>query len=109
VPVCHRLVSRCGNKLVSLLFGLPLSDYTNGFRAVKVKLLTKMTLREPGFAIIMEELFKAKHLTNSFCEIPYILTSRKPGQGATHFSYNAKTCIVYLRYALKSFFMCSPI
>lgn len=103
VPWCHRLLSRIGNIVARFLYGLPLTDFTNGFRAVKVEILKKMTLNETGFAIIMEELSQAKYLTDSFCEIPYILTSRKEGQGLTHFSYGPRMWCNYLRYAVKSF------
>jgi len=98
----YRLISVVGNAIARNLYGLPLTDITNGFRAVKVDLLKHMELRENGFAIIMEELGQAKRLTRSFIEFPYILTSRKEGQGLTRFSYTPRTCMRYLRYAIKS-------
>ncbi len=99
-----RAISRMGNYVAQVLYGLPLTDLTNGFRAVKVDISKKINLKESGFPIIMEELFQVKYLTKSFCEIPYILTSRKEGEGATHFSYNFPMWFQYLKYALKSFF-----
>ena len=100
VPWKHRLISTVGNAMAKRLYGLPLTDITNGFRAVKVKLFKDMDLKENDFAIIVEELYRAKRLTHSFTEIPYILTSRKEGQGTTRFSYTPKTCLRYLRYAV---------
>jgi len=105
VPFLYKIVSFMGNRLARTLYGLPLTDLTNGFRAVKVDILKKMNLKETGFPIIMEELYWAKSLTNSFCEIPYTLTSREEGQGVTHFSYSPATCLRYLKYALKSLFI----
>jgi hypothetical protein len=105
VPFHHKIVSFMGNSLARILYGLPLTDLTNGFRAVKVDILKKMDLKETGFTIIMEELYWAKSLTRSFCEIPYTLTSRKKEQGITHFSYSPATCLRYLKYALKSLFI----
>jgi len=105
VPFFHKIVSFMGNNLARILYGLPLTDITNGFRAVKVDILKKINLKENGFAIIVEELYWAKSLTRSFCEIPYTLTSRKKGQGITHFSYSPAMCLRYLKYALKSFFI----
>lgn len=104
VPLVHKTVSIIGNFIAKFLYGLPLTDLTNGFRAVKVDILKQMYLSEGGFSIIMEELFQAKSLTHSFCEIPYILTTRKMQDGQTHFSYGPRQCMRYLKYAFKSFF-----
>lgn len=103
VPLSHRIISFAGNSLARTLFGLPLSDLTNGFRAVKVDIFKKMDLIESGFVIVMEELYQAKFLTDSFCEIPYVLTTRKNTHGRTHFSYGLFACMRYLKYCLKSF------
>ena len=102
VPWHHSIISLAGNTLAKILSGLPITDFTNGFRAVKVDILRKMNLKESGFAIIMEELCQAKPLTASFCELPYILTTRE--KGTTHFSYGLGTCMKYLYYAIQSFF-----
>jgi len=102
VPINHRIISKMGNFIAKILYGLQLNDLTNGFRAVKVEILGKIDLKEDSFAVIMEELYKAKGLTNSFCEIPYVLTARKKGQGRTRLSYSPKMCVKYLNYALKA-------
>ena len=100
VPWLNRLISTVGNVMARYLYGLPLTDITNGFRAVKVEILRKLDLRENDFTIIMEELCQAKRFTNSFTELPYVLTSRV--QGVSRFTYTPKTCLRYLRYAIKS-------
>lgn len=102
VPWKYRLISIVGNAIARNLYRLPLTDITNGFRAVKVDIMKHMDLRENDFAIIMEELCQAKHLARSFTEFPYVLTSRKERQGTTKFSYSLRTCIRYLGYAIKS-------
>jgi glycosyltransferase involved in cell wall biosynthesis len=102
VPWLHRCISLVGNKVAGYLYGLPITDITNGFRAVKVDVLKRMNLSENGFAIIVEELTQAKSLTHSFYEIPYTLTSREKGQGTTHFSYSPKTWMRYLKHAVRS-------
>jgi glycosyltransferase involved in cell wall biosynthesis len=102
VPRKYRLISIVGNAIARNLYRLPLTDITNGFRAVKVSILRQMELKENGFAIIMEELFQAKRLTRSFTELPYTLTSRKERQGKTRFPYTTKTCLRYLHYAIRS-------
>ncbi len=103
VPLRHRILSALGNLLAKTLYGLPLTDLTNGFRAVKVNVLKKMNLGEPGFSIIMEELYHAKYLAQSFCDISYVLTSRVDGQGRSKFSYGPRTYFRYLKYPVKSF------
>lgn len=104
VNLSHRIISIVGNGIARFLYGLPITDLTNGFRAVKVDILKQMNLAENNFAIIMEELAQAKRLTKSFCEIPYTLTSRKEEQGTTHFSYSPSTWMRYLKHAIRSRF-----
>jgi len=108
VPRHRRLISRLGNKFAKVLFGLPLHDLTNGFRAVKADILKRITLKESGFAVIMEELFLCKPFVATYAEVPYILTSRGQGQGKTHFTYDVKTYLGYFKYALKSIKIQSP-
>jgi len=103
VPLQHKILSSMGNLLAKILYGIPLTDLTNGFRAVKVDILRKMSLSEPGFSIIMEELYHVKYLAQSFCDIPYVLTSRDDGQGKSKFSYGPRTYFRYLKYPVKSF------
>lgn len=98
----RRLISLWGNRVARFLFGLPLHDLTNGFRAVKTAILGKIELTENGFAVIMEELFLCKPLVRSYAEIPCVLTSRTEGQGKTHFTYNVMAYFSYLKYAIKS-------
>lgn len=102
VPWHRRLISLWGNSLARLLFGLPLHDLTNGFRAVKTNILSKIKLKEDGFTVIMEELFLLKPLVRSYAEVPYILTNRTEGQGKTHFTYDVRTYFNYFKYAIKS-------
>jgi len=109
VPWQRRFISLWGNRLARMLFGLPIHDLTNGFRAVKTSILSKITTKENGFALILEELYLVKALARSYAEVPYILTSRKSGKGRTHFTYDIRTYFSYLKYALKSMFVHSPL
>jgi hypothetical protein len=43
-----------------------------------------------------------KYLAQTFCEIPYILTSREQNRGASKFVYRPKIFWEYLRYILKA-------
>lgn len=108
VPLLRRVISRTGNMVARLLFGVDVKDCTNGFRAVKTRLLTQMNLTESGFPIIMQEFYYSKFLAHTFCEIPVILTDRKEGLRPTSFSYNPEIFFKYLKYAVKAFLGIHP-
>ena len=109
VPWQRRLISLWGNRVARLMFGLPLHDLTNGFRAVKTNILSNIELKENGFAVIVEELCLSKFLVNSYAEVSYVLTSRSKDGGQTHFNYNFRTYFTYLKYAIKSMSKHNPI
>jgi dolichol-phosphate mannosyltransferase len=102
VPWKRRVVSRAGNLVARYLMGMGLHDCTNGFRAVKLSVLSRMALAENGFPIVMEELYYCRFLVRSWCEIPVLLTNRGAGQRATSFSYTPAMFGKYLRFALKA-------
>ncbi len=71
VPFYRVAISRVGNWIARRLYRLPIADCTNGFRAVRVRVLEQMTLTEQNFPIIMEELlllsFSCTKLCPGFC------------------------------------------
>lgn len=108
VPWKRRCVSRAGNFVARVLFGLGLRDCTNGFRAVRTSILARMDLRENDFSIIMEELYQCKLLAHSYAEIPVRLKNRGEAQRSTSFSYRPAVFRKYLMFALKAFFVAKP-
>src|SRR5207302_8879896 len=46
VPFARWIVSAVGNRAARVLFGVPIHDCTNGFRAVMVSLLRRIATRE---------------------------------------------------------------
>jgi glycosyltransferase involved in cell wall biosynthesis len=98
VPLHRRIISISGNTIARVLMGLPISDCTNGFRAVRVSLLSHIPLTEPGFEVIMEELYHCKRLARTFAEVPYILTSRGRAKGLSKFAYRPQVFGRYLKY-----------
>ena len=108
VPWKRRFISAAGNALASWLFGMGLHDCTNGFRAVKLSVLTRMNLRERGFPIIMEELYQSRFLVKSCCEIPVVLTNRTADMRPTSFGYTPEVFGRYLGFGLKAFFRIRP-
>ncbi len=108
VPFYRVAVSVVGNRLAHCLYGLPVHDCTNGFRAVKVGLLMQMKLSENRFQIIMEELYWSKFLAKTFAEVPVVLTNRTSEQRATSFSYSPKVFWGYLKYPVQAFLGIRP-
>lgn len=104
VPTHRIFISAVGNRLAKMLMRMPLHDCTNGFRAVRLALLTRMTLREPRFPIIMEELYWCRALGATFAEIPVTLVNRSPDQRPTMFAYKPQMFWRYLKYPLRAFF-----
>jgi glycosyltransferase involved in cell wall biosynthesis len=108
VPAWRYWISRVGNAVVRVLYGLPVSDCTNGFRAIRTDLLGKMQIRERGFPAIMEELYWAKVLKARVCEVPYVLTSRADTLRPSSFEYRPKVFYSYLKYPIMAFFRIRP-
>lgn len=104
VPFNRWIVSWFGNKLAKALFRLPISDCTNGFRAVKSNLLGDVPFAENDFSIIMEELYAVRSSAKSYANIPVRLTNRSENLKPSSFVYSPKVFIRYLKYPFKSFF-----
>lgn len=108
VPAWRYWISRVGNAFARLLYGLPVHDCTNGFRAIRTELLDKMHIRERGFPAIMEELYWAKALRARVCEVPYVLTSRADTLRPSSFEYRPGVFYSYMKYPLMTFFHIFP-
>jgi len=94
----RRIISWFGNKLAKLIYRLPLSDYTNGFRMIKTSVLEKLNTRDIGFAVLLEEVNLAKKLGATFYEVPYTLTVRKGTGSQSKFVYSFGIYKHYLKH-----------
>lgn len=103
VPAYRVVISRVGNWIAHFLFRLPLYDCTNGFRAARTSILSRMRLTENRFPIIMEELYWSKYLAKSFAEVPVTLTNRDANLRPTSFAYKPSVFWQYLKYPLRAF------
>jgi dolichol-phosphate mannosyltransferase len=108
VPLWRVVISRVGNRIAGLLYGLPIHDCTNGFRAVRLDLFRRMELSENRFPVIMEELYWAKHLGATVVEVPNTLTNRSSEQRPTSFAYRPSTFYRYLKYAVLAWLRVAP-
>jgi len=101
VPFNRWIISLIGNIIIRLFFRLPLTDYTNGFRAVKTSLLSQIECEDSSFSYLIEEVKKISKIAESYSEVPYILTSRDGKFSRSKFQYSPKVYFKYLMYLLK--------
>jgi dolichol-phosphate mannosyltransferase len=99
VPFARSLVSWMGNRLAQVLLRCGVSDFTNGFRAIRTDFLPKLDTRERGFAMLMEEVCQARRMGAKFAEVPYVLTVREGGSNSK-FKYSPGVYWAYLKYLL---------
>lgn len=102
VPIWRSMVSRVGNAVARLLFGLPVRDCTNGFRAVRTDLLASVELQEDGFSVIMEELHRLRPLARDYAEVPIVLGARAAHQNSSSFAFTPSALARYLKYPVLS-------
>jgi len=100
VPLKRWIVSKIGNLLAKFLLRLPITDYTNGFRAVKTSILHKINCEERGFAYLVEEVNKSSKFAKSYAEVPYTLTVRENDFSKSKFNFSLSTYLKYLRRLL---------
>lgn len=98
VPWQRRLVSLVGNKLARRAMGVPLTDFTNGFRAIRTELWRRLSTTERNFAVLVEEVHLARKLGATFGEVPYVLTVRREPGSASKFVYSWPVYRTYLKY-----------
>lgn len=101
VPFKRRAISWLGNKLARLVLRLPITDYTNGFRAIKTDILTRLHTKERGFSMLIEEVSLAKQLGATFAEVPYTLTARTSDGSKSKFTYSWSVYRAYLKHLVK--------
>ena len=92
------VVSWVGNRLARIALRSNLTDYTNGFRAIRSSLLSRLDTRETSFVVLLEEIRLARRLRATFDEAPYTLTVRDTAVSKSKFSYSWRVYLNYLRY-----------
>ena len=102
VPWRRRIFSVVGNIVAQAMFRMGIADCTNGFRAIRLPIYLQMPLREPGFAIILEELYWAKRLRARVISVPTSLSARSGAHRPSTFTYTPSLISRYLWYALRA-------
>lgn len=102
-PLSRKIFSRFSNLYAKFLLGVPISDFTNGYRIYNeksVKFLLSQNLRSTGYIMLSETAYKLKKAGFSFDEIPIVFINRKRGKSNTNLSeiMNAFLGILRIRF-----------
>ena len=100
VPIMRRIISTFGNHLLRIIVTNKVTDITNGFRAVKLKLFVEVDCKERGFSVIVEEFCSIFTKDLKIANVPVILGNRSVEQRATSFNYNIPMFWKYLKYPI---------
>ena len=98
----RKAVSWLGNRFARAVLRTPITDFTNGFRAIRTGLLQRLHTRDTGFSVLMEEVVLARSLGASFAEVPYTLTARAGDGSTSKFSYSFGVYRDYLKHIFRS-------
>lgn len=97
----RKFISLGGNFVARIFMRLPITDYTNGFRAIKTILLKDIDFEENNFAYLIEEVRKVSKFAKTYAEVPYILSVRKESHSKSKFIYSVSVYLSYLRWLFK--------
>jgi dolichol-phosphate mannosyltransferase len=101
VPWQRYWISRFGNLLAQFVMGLPITDFSNGFRAIRTDAWTRIHTTERNFVVLIEEVYLAGKMGLTFAEVPYVLTVRSEAGSESKFTYQWGIYWRYLRYVFK--------
>lgn len=77
------LVSKLGNMIITLISHVPISDFTNGYRAIRKKVINSIETESASNSFLVEFLIKAHRKGFKITEIPVSFTDRKAGKSKT--------------------------
>lgn len=101
----RRIFSKIANFYAKTVLGIPISDYTNGYRLYKIGVLKNMDfekIKSKGYIVLSEIAYQVYKKGYSIGEVPTLFVNRKRGQSNLSFQeiYSAFTGVlkVKLRY-----------
>ena len=102
-PLQRKVFSKFANFYARAALGVPISDYTNGFRIYSKKaaeFLLSQNLVSKGYIVLSETAYKLNRENFKFSEIAITFVNRKRGQSNTTFSEikNAFLGILRIRF-----------
>jgi len=92
------IASKYGNMLTTFLSGVPIHDFTNGFRAIRKYVVKNVETESTGNSFLMEFLVKAHKKGYRVTEIPVTFKDRKFGHSKLQLE---KESLKYIRDLLK--------
>jgi dolichol-phosphate mannosyltransferase len=105
-PLHRLLLSLWAGAYTRIITGMPLSDPTTGFKAIRSDLLKQYAtwgLKAEGYGFLIETNFFAWKKGFTIKEIPIIFTERRDGQSKLTLSIKIESAIRVLQLGLKRF------
>lgn len=102
-PPRRRILSKLANFYARAILGVPINDYTNGFRLYPKKiskLILSQPMHEKGYALLSETAFVIHKAGFSFKETPIVFVNRKIGKSNTTISEYLKSLIAVIKIRL---------
>jgi len=82
-PLHRRIISRTASRVARLLLGVPLNDFTGGFKCFPRATLESIDftrVKSHGFASLYEINYQLYHSGKRFLEVPILFIERRAGQ-----------------------------
>lgn len=86
-PLMRRVFSRLANRFARLVLGVPISDYTNGYRCYTKSALQRIdyaAVRSRGYAVLSEVAYQLARQNVRMTEIPIVFEDRRVGTSKTN-------------------------
>ena len=105
-PISRKILSKLSNKLARLLLGVPVQDYTNGFRfysrSASKTIISKCNKTGGGFIILSEIILILWKSGYKISEIKTIFRNRTRGESSVNFGLIIQSLIgLFKLYLLK--------
>jgi len=102
-PLHRRIISRVASRIARLLLGVPLNDFTGGFKCFPRATLESINfadVRSHGFASLYEINYFLHRSGKQFREVPIVFVDRRAGQSKLTFKMVLEAWSVMLRLRL---------
>ncbi|SRR6266542_1581858 len=102
-PLHRRIISRTASRIARLLLGVPLDDFTGGFKCFPRATLESIDftrVKSHGFASLYEINYQLYHSGKRFREVPILFIDRRAGQSKLSFKMILEAWSVMLRLRL---------
>lgn len=106
-PLSRRVFSRVSNYWAKIILGIPINDYTNGFRVYSRKSLELISLDSittKGFIVLSDIAYRQHRLGLKFLEVPSTFVNRKRDKSnlSLYEVFEAMVSVILFRLTNKS-------